>query len=482
MSESSSQTDFQNLAARIVNLERTIDEQARRLHALENKDASSIGNDATRHSSVSANQSAFASDSSTSQTSSASFSASQTTRNNDALEQRIGGRWLNRIGVVILIFAAGFFLKYAFENYWIGAWGRIIIGFVAGVAGLALGGRLRAVGYKDYASGLFGGGIVVLYLTAYAAHVFYALVNQFSAFTFMTGVTALAVFLAIKFDALPIAVIGLIGGFLTPPLLASETAREIELFSYVTLLNAGVLAIAYKRGWRVLVYLAFAATTLTFAAWMASAYYATMFGRALSFATLFFFIFAGASIVPDAVAASGRKSSRDETFDVLLLCFNGLFYFLVAAALLENRGAQLSALALCLCAVHGGLLFLLKRRETAYRKTDAALFVLANLFLLFAVSRQAVEWFGEADASTSRGQLALSVVWTLYATMLLLIGIARRNTTARVTALVLFGVTITKVFLFDLSGLEPVSRIVSFLVLGAVLLGVSFLYQRQQKT
>src|SRR5207249_4763599 len=95
----------------------------------------------------------------------------------------------------------------------------------------------------------------------------YHLIGQPPAFALMALVTATAVVLAARYDAYPIAILGLLGGFMTPALLTTHVDNEIGLFGYVALLNAGVLALAYFKRWRSLNYLAFAATWLTFAVW-----------------------------------------------------------------------------------------------------------------------------------------------------------------------------------------------------------------------
>jgi uncharacterized membrane protein len=74
-------------------------------------------------------------------------------------------------------------------------------------------------------------------------------------------------------------------------------------------------------------------------------------------------------------------------------------------------------------------------------------------------------------------QLCLSGIWLLYSITLMGIGIWRRLQTLRVIAIVLFGVTILKIFIYDLSFLETLYRIFSFIGLGMVLLAVSYLYQ-----
>jgi uncharacterized membrane protein len=72
-------------------------------------------------------------------------------------------------------------------------------------------------------------------------------------------------------------------------------------------------------------------------------------------------------------------------------------------------------------------------------------------------------------------------VWALYGAGLLLAGRARRARLLRLLGLALLGVTAVKVFVLDLSALDRAYRIVSFIVLGAVLLAVSYLYQKSQQ-
>jgi uncharacterized membrane protein len=64
---------------------------------------------------------------------------------------------------------------------------------------------------------------------------------------------------------------------------------------------------------------------------------------------------------------------------------------------------------------------------------------------------------------------------------MLLYGYARSNRLLRLMALLLLTATTFKVFFLDLAALEKFYRIVSFLVLGAILLAVSFLYQQKQR-
>ena len=78
-------------------------------------------------------------------------------------------------------------------------------------------------------------------------------------------------------------------------------------------------------------------------------------------------------------------------------------------------------------------------------------------------------------------QLSLSVIWALYGAGLLITGRVRRVRLLRLMALVLLSLTTLKVFFWDLASLDRAYRIVSFIVLGAILLAVSYLYQKSQQ-
>ncbi|MCA1556322.1 MAG: DUF2339 domain-containing protein, partial [Acidobacteria bacterium] len=166
------------------------------------------------------------------------------------LEQLIGGSLFNWLGIIAVSLTVGFFLKYAFDNDWIGQRGQVLFGAVAGVGILGAAERLRARGYKSYAYVLSGGGILILYLTVYAARVFYDLISVLPAFLLMLAVTTTAVLLAARYNAYAIAVLGLIGGFMTPALLSTGVDNQFGLFGYIALLNSGVLALAYFKRWR----------------------------------------------------------------------------------------------------------------------------------------------------------------------------------------------------------------------------------------
>jgi uncharacterized membrane protein len=84
----------------------------------------------------------------------------------------------------------------------------------------------------------------------------------------------------------------------------------------------------------------------------------------------------------------------------------------------------------------------------------------------------------ERSRLNSLQQLSLSGVWLLYSIVLMVAGIWRRRRGIRIASMVLFGFTILKIFIYDLSFLETLYRIFSFVGLGVILLAVSYLYQK----
>jgi uncharacterized membrane protein len=75
-------------------------------------------------------------------------------------------------------------------------------------------------------------------------------------------------------------------------------------------------------------------------------------------------------------------------------------------------------------------------------------------------------------------QLTISILWLVYSVGLMIFGIVRRIKVLRLTAICFFGLTIFKIFIIDLSFLDQLYRIFSFIGLGLILLLVSYLYQR----
>jgi uncharacterized membrane protein len=207
------------------------------------------------------------------------------------LEERIGGRGLLYVGVLVLLFGVSFFLKYAFDNEWIGETGRVLIGVVAGVGLIAGGWRLAHRGLPVFGHALAGTGLAVLYLSIYAALNYYFLIGPTTAFALMIAVTLLSAVLADRQHSQALAFIAVGGGFITPFLIGGSEDAQLVLFSYDALLVAGTLILARRRDWFLLNALSYVLTLLTVVAWAALHYSDRNWLRTFLFLTLFCVMF-----------------------------------------------------------------------------------------------------------------------------------------------------------------------------------------------
>jgi uncharacterized membrane protein len=150
----------------------------------------------------------------------------------------------------------------------------------------------------------------------------------------------------------------------------------------------------------------------------------------------------------------------------------------------------LSSLIVCVCLFAAALIYqkVGQRKQISPPVVTVAISLVAIITLWFVLSvethtffaaRAASQRFAE-DASHERwlGQMALSVLWSLYAATLAAVGFVRRSPAVRWAGLVLFGLTVIKVMMVDIAQLQQLYRIIVFLVLGMLLLVVTWGYHK----
>ena len=505
------------------------------------------------------------------------------------LETLIGGRWLNRIGIVAIIGAVTFFLKYAFDNNWIGPSGRVAIGVLLGAAMLPWSQWLLNRGYSYFSEGIAGLGAAVMYVSIWAGCQYYKLFSLDVGFFAMIIVTAGMGAVALGRNSQRIALLSLFGGFLTPILVSEGKDAQVVLFTYVLILGAGLLVIELRRDWRWLTPISFLLSQFYFWGWYSEFYRPDKLERTVIFATLFFLLYAalpiiravrfsglseldGLVVVANSFAylgalyimlwpqdrwpltllvlalsagqilvarlvpppKSGESPLTRLLFAGLALTFATLAipirldgkwitlafaiegailvwtgfrsmtghlraggYFLLALAairllifplsaaqfLFNQRFAAYAVLILCF----GVVLYAAREQSSSVsgeERSALGIFAVAiNVFALIALSLELWDQFGShaglgIDSALAQ-HLSLSLLWTAYASGLIALGVSRESALLRWQALVLFGLVVVKVFIYDSSFLERFYRIVSFFILGLVLLTVSFLYQRK---
>ncbi|MCP5144243.1 MAG: DUF2339 domain-containing protein [Gammaproteobacteria bacterium] len=201
-------------------------------------------------------------------------------------------------GIAVLFFGGAFLARYAAEHALFPLEARFIVLAIMALALLLTGWRLRKR-VPLYAQILQGGGVAAMYLTIFAATKMFNLLPPTAAFPMMILTVIAAAVLAVAQDALALAIIGTLGGFMVPVLLSSGSGNYIALFSYMAVLNVGVLAIAWYRSWRALTVVGFASTYLLTIAWRVFSYRSDQWLAADAFLILFFLMYL-AMLVTDA--------------------------------------------------------------------------------------------------------------------------------------------------------------------------------------
>lgn len=247
------------------------------------------------------------------------------------IEERIGGKWFAKIGIAVLIIGISLFLKYAFDNNWIGETGRVILGILAGTVLLAMGEKFIRK-YFIYGQILAGGGIAVLYLSIFSAFNFYHLISSYAAFAIMALITAISIALSLRYDALSLMGVAILGGFATPILCSTGENNQVGLFSYILLLDLAILAVSIFKKWRELNIIGFIGTVILFFAWYAKFYTIKQLFSTVFFLSLFFLVYSISSVIYNLY--KGEKSTGTEQ---ILTLVAGVAYFSSSYGLLNKN-------------------------------------------------------------------------------------------------------------------------------------------------
>lgn len=506
------------------------------------------------------------------------------------LENAIGGKLLNRVGIVVLLFGVAYFLKYSFDNQWIGEVGRVVIGFLAGISLLVAGDLVMRRDYSYFSQGLTGGGIGVIYLTTFAAANFYFLISSGTAFALLVLTALSGGLLAVRQNAFAVAVLSTLGGFLSPFLIGSTEANQVVLLSYIAVLDLAVLCLAYYKNWRSLNLLAFFGTCLVYLVYQATSWHSSLEVMWLNqaYLTLYFVIFATLTFLYNVKHQQPTKAP-----EIVLLVLNAAFFFTTGADNLDSHyHSWLGLFAIFLAASYLTVGVILNKRKKADNFLFLALLGTGLAFVTIAIPLQleddriiASAWLVEAiilfyaglkggniwvrraglalltlvtfsfqgdyyyfneqqmpllnyyslasaisvigfffvahmfyhhQSKTKVERLlvwpaavigtflaikqlswevttaiayfkldyaeafAISLSWLVFAVFLMIMGMTRDLKGMRFISLALFCITTFKIMILDLSGLDMAFRILILLIVGAVLIGVSFVYQRKE--
>jgi len=188
-------------------------------------------------------------------------------KNNPDLEKFIGENILSKVAITILVIGIAFFVKFAIDKDWINEIARVGIGILCG--GIVLGfAHYLHKKFKAFSSVLVGGGIAIFYFTIGIGFHQYHIFNQTTAFVIMFLITSFSVFISVSYDRIELAALSIIGGFATPFMVSTGEGNYQVLFTYILILDAGMLVLAYLRKWNLINILAYCLTMLLYIIWL----------------------------------------------------------------------------------------------------------------------------------------------------------------------------------------------------------------------
>lgn len=324
-----------------------------------------------------------------------------------SLEKFIGENLINKIGILVLIVGIIIGVRYSIENNLMSPSMRIALGYAMGGVLLFFGLRLRS-SYRNYSAVLVSGAIAIFYFITYFAFDRYGLMPQWLAFGVMLGITAFAVAAALSYDNQVIAIIGFVGAYAIPFLLASYNDSPVVLFTYILIINLGILIIASRKKWRPLLYSAFFFTWVILISWFKiDAHGSRDMAITLVFGGIFYLIFQVETLI-HAI----RYDDRIRAEDIILLLLNTVIYIVIGYEVLDNMGVTKGVKALftiVLALLHFNAAFQVHQRQLKDQSIYYLIFSIGLALFTLAIP------IGFSGAW-------ITLIWSIEAVLLLYIG------------------------------------------------------------
>ncbi|WP_445735579.1 DUF2339 domain-containing protein [Mariniflexile sp.] len=308
--------------------------------------------------------------------------------NNPDLEKFIGENLINKLGILILVLGISFFVKYAIDKNWINEYARVGIGILSGSLVMAIAHKLKK-NYAAFSSVMVAGAVSIFYFTIAIAFHEYHLFNQTVAFIIMVVITAFSVLISVAYNRQELAVLSLIGGFAVPFMVSTGSGNYMVLFTYITILNIGILAISYFKKWNIVTILSFLFTTLLFFSWVVKELFNDTLPHsgALAFATLFYFVFSITVVLNNL-----RNKGTFSLIEYGILIANTFFFFGIGITIIHDWELQIKGVFTLSLAVYNLIYAIILYKKFGLDKN--AIYLLIGLTLTFVTLTIPIQFKG----------------------------------------------------------------------------------------
>lgn len=326
-------------------------------------------------------------------------------------EEFIGKNVASKVGILVTIIGIFIGAKYAIEHDMVSPVVRVIAGYVCGAALIGVAIRLKSK-YEAYSSVLMGGGLAVLYFITYIAYSFYALMPQLTAFVIMLVFTAATVYAALLYNRVIIAHLAQVGAYAIPFLLSDNSGRYAVFFSYIAIINAGILVVSLRKYWKSLFYAAFVLTWAIYLSWYFFSYrYPEHEYLAWTYLSIFFLLFYVTFLAYKII-----KKERYELYDVFILLSNAFVFYGIGYDLIQNKpsGNFSGTFTLINAAIHFIVSQIIHRLKLADR---SLYYLILGLVIVFCTIAVPVQFDGNW----------VTLLWTAEAVLVFVIGRTRHT-------------------------------------------------------
>ncbi len=159
---------------------------------------------------------------------------------------------ISKLGILLLLIGVGYLFKLAYDNGYITERLAVFFGFLIGGVLVFFGSKSASKGRTVLSQVLFGGGIATFYITTYAAYQGYGLIGGIMAFVLMCTVTAGGFVLALLSRNVSMSIIAVLGGLLTPFILALDQLGLKGTGIYIVMISTMAMGVYIYRRWRLL--------------------------------------------------------------------------------------------------------------------------------------------------------------------------------------------------------------------------------------
>ena len=320
-------------------------------------------------------------------------------------EKYIGENLFGKIGILIFIIGIGFFVKYAIDQNWINETARTLMGYAVGAGMLVLAERLHKR-YHTFSSLLAGGAFGIYYLITAIAFHYYDLFSHTMAFVILCATTIFMSAVSVLYDRKELAVTALVGGFIAPFIISTDSSSIISLQIYISILNIGMFCLAMYKKWAILPMVSFGFTYIilwgttalgSFSDSEAVTTYPTLF----AFATLFYVIF----LLPVVFILRIQYSENTRLGLLGIITANSFMYLIYGDYLLQHFEASSDTTAYLAffiagvnLAIHLYLRFRVERQDTLRNLMLglAITFASMGIPILFSTANVLMVWAAEA--------------------------------------------------------------------------------------